>query len=82
MSEKDKEMLSMMTEGVSQMLKSLVLAPYTEDSAKQIAAAVVIFYNELKKKGISSTFAERLTEAYLGGFRISLGGTSLGVTSR
>jgi len=72
MSEKDKEVLSMFAGIVPQMFKSLVLAPYTEDSAKQIATATVIFYNELKKKGISPRFAERLTEAYVGAFRISL----------
>lgn len=65
MAKEDKEMIQMMTEAIPQMLKSFVLAPYSEDSAKQIASAVVLFYNELRKKGISETLAERLTEAYL-----------------
>ena len=74
MAKEEKEMLSMMTEAIPQMLKSFVLAPYSEESAKQIASSVILFYNELKKKGISETFAERLTEVYLGAFRIPLSG--------
>ena len=68
----DKEMMNMMIEAIPQMLKSFVLAPYTEESAKQIASAVVIFYNELKKKGLSESLVERLTEVYLGAFRVPL----------
>lgn len=79
MSREDKEMLNIMIEAMPQMLKSLVLAPYSEESAKQIASAVILFYNELRKRGISEKFAERLTEVYLGTFRMPLGGTQLGI---
>jgi len=79
MSSDDKEMLKIMIEAMPQMLKNLVLAPYSEESAKQIASAVILFYNELRKKGISEKFAERLTEIYLGSFRMPLGGTQLGI---
>jgi len=72
MSKDDKEMMSLMTEAIPQMLKSFVLAPYTEDSAKQIASAVALFRDELKKKGFSAELAERLTEVYLGAFRVPL----------
>jgi RsiW-degrading membrane proteinase PrsW (M82 family) len=72
MSKEDKEMMNMMTEAIPQMLKSFVLAPYTEESAKQIASAVALFYDEMKKKGFSESFVERLTEVYLGAFRAPL----------
>jgi len=62
----------MMAEAIPQMLKTLVLAPYSEDSAKQIASATILFYKELKKGGISEAFAKRLTETYLGAFRLPL----------
>jgi len=52
----DKEMVNMMMEAIPQMLKNFVLAPYTEESAKQTASAVVIFYNELKKKKSTKYF--------------------------
>jgi len=71
-SKEDKEMMNMMIEAIPQMLKNFMLAPYTEESAKQIVSAVVIFYIELKKKGFSESLAERLTEVYLGAFRVPL----------
>ena len=77
MSEKDKELISIMTEAVPQMVKTMILAPFTEDSAKQIAAATLIFYNELKKNRIPLKFAERLTETYLNAFRTQLGSPQL-----
>jgi len=69
-----EEIFSIMTEAVPQMLKSFLLTPYTEESAKQIAHAVVVFYNELAKKGFSKDFAKRLTEVYLGSFKMPLTG--------
>ncbi len=69
-SKEKKEMICIMTEAIPQMLKSFVLTPYTEESAKQIASAVSIFYAELKKNGLSDNFAGRLTEVYLGAFRV------------
>jgi hypothetical protein len=72
MSKEDKEIMSTFIEAIPQMLKSFVMAPYSEDSAKQIASATILFYNELKKGGISEAFAKRLTETYLGAFRIPL----------
>jgi len=80
MSKEDKEMWGMMAEAIPQMLKTLVLAPYSEDSAKQIASATILFYKELKKGGISEAFAKRLTETYLGAFRTGLGPTQLSFT--
>jgi hypothetical protein len=65
-------MFDMMTDAIPQMLRGFVLAPYSEESAKQIASAIILFYNELKKGGISEAFAKRLTETYLGAFKIPL----------
>jgi hypothetical protein len=80
MSKEDKETMSTFIEAIPQMLKSLVLAPYSEDSAKQVASATILFYKELKKSGISEAFAKRLTEMYLGDFRITTGPTQLSFT--
>ena len=77
MSKEDKEMMSTFIEAIPQMLKSFVMAPYSEDSAKQIASATILFYKELKKGGISEAFAKRLTETYLGAFRVPLGPTQI-----
>jgi hypothetical protein len=59
----------MMIEVVPEMMKSIMMAPYTEETAKQLASTLVAFYNELRSKGLKEQFAERLTEVYLGAFR-------------
>ncbi len=59
----------MMTEVVPEMMKTIMLAPYTEEAAKQLSSTLVVFYNELRSKGLKEPFAEKLTEVYLGAFR-------------
>jgi len=71
----EKDISDLMTKTLPQALKIMRMTTYSEESAKQIASAAIVFYNHLKKKGIPPNFAERLTEAYIGALKLPLRGS-------
>lgn len=62
------EILSVVSDKVPGLIKGLVNAVYSEDSARGMAKAAAAYYTELKAGGIPDDVALRMTQDYVSVF--------------
>jgi len=62
------EILSVVSDKVPGLIKGLVSAVFSEDSARNMAKAAATYYSELKAGGLPDDVALRMTQDYVGIF--------------
>ena len=62
------EILSVVSDKVPALIKGLVSAVFSEESAQSMARAAATYYKELKAGGIPDDLALKMTEEYVGTF--------------
>ena len=60
--------LSVVSDKVPALIKELVGAVFSEESARSIAKAATTYYKELKDGGLPDDLALKMTESYIGTF--------------
>jgi hypothetical protein len=59
------EILSVVSDKVPSLIKGLVGAVFSEDSARNMAKAAAVYYKELKEGGIPDDVALKMTQDYV-----------------
>jgi hypothetical protein len=59
------EILSVVSDKVPGLIKGLVGAVFSEDSARNMAKAAAVYYKELKEGGIPDDVAMKMTQDYV-----------------
>jgi hypothetical protein len=62
------EILSVVSEKVPGLIKGLVSAVFSEESARSMAKAAATYYKELKEGGFPDDLALKMTQDYVGVF--------------
>ena len=62
------EILSVVSDKVPGLIKGLVGAVFSEDTARSMAKAAATYYSELKAGGLPDDVALRMTQDYVGVF--------------
>ena len=62
------EILSVVSDKVPALIKGLVSAVFSEESAKSMAKAAAAYYKELKAGGFPDDLALKMTQDYVGVF--------------
>lgn len=63
-----KEVLSIVSDKIPQLIKGLIQSIFSEDAAAGMGRAAAAYYKELKAGGIPDDVAVRMTEDYVGMF--------------
>jgi hypothetical protein len=62
------EILSVVSDKVPALIKGLVSAVFSEESARSMAKAAAAYYKELKAGGFPDDLALKMTQDYVGAF--------------